>query len=405
MSSLVKHGRRSCEGRVLSVLRFSFVCALVAIVLLAENGVAQEPTLKVRTKEQRDREFMARHRVNLNVQVADGSGNPITDLRVTDFTLLDNKQPRKIAAFHYIDGQALNDATEVLIVLDAVNSTAQELETERQGIFKYLASKHGPLPYRTRFALWWNGHLTATPAVTDRDQVGKGFVKLTKGVHSNACETVDGSVQRAAQAGGAGAVGHSGIGERAVTVAQCLEVHFKDSLAALDGIADQQAHLGGRTLLIWVGPGWPLLSGPEFQRMSPKAQETMFDEIVTVLRDLREAQVTVDAISPRDGTREAELARVDAADLMAGTTSSRSAIPAGLALPVLARQTGGLVNARSSDVMADLTECIHDADGYYAFSFEADPAANGAVQLHSIDLKVNRPGAKVRTMTTYYAEK
>ena len=369
------------------------------------GGAAQDPTLKVRSKEQLNREFLSKHRLTLNVQVTDASGKALADLRPTDFTVVDNERPRKIAAFRQIDGQLMNNATQVLIVLDAVNSTAPELEAERQGIYKYLASKRGPLPYPTGFALWWNGHLTATPTVTDRDEVGKGFVKLTKGIHSNACAPLEGSVQRTAEHGGAGSQGENGMGEQAVSAAHCLEVHFKDSLTALDGLALEQKHTGARTLLIWVGPGWPLLSDATFQHMSAKAQETMFDEIVTVLRDLRESQVTVDAISPRDVMREAELAKVDTATLSAGVASVRDAIPGGLALPILTLQTGGQLHARSDDVTGDLGECIHDADAYYALSFVGEPPASNAAELHSIEVKVNRPAAKVRTLTTYYAER
>ena len=102
------------------------------IALSAQTVAAQNPTLKTRTKEDREREFQANHRITLNVQVTDDNGKPVTDLEARDFAIFDNHQPRKLATFHAIDGEALNDATEIVILLDAVNSTHADSRS-RQG--------------------------------------------------------------------------------------------------------------------------------------------------------------------------------------------------------------------------------------------------------------------------------
>jgi VWFA-related protein len=339
----------------------------------------------------------------MNLQVNDADGKPVPNLAAEDFALFDNHQPREIAAFHEIDGQGMYDATEIVIVLDAVNSTAQELDAERQGIFRYLAQKKGPLPYRTSFVLWFNGQLKATAATIDRNSVGRAFVSMTKGVHSNACVPPDGSVAQAKEGGRAGEPAQTGIEDQAASMAKCLAVHFRDSIAALEGIAAGQKNLGGRTILIWIGPGWPLLSDVEFQHLTSTAKQTFFEETVNLLRYLREAQVTIDALSPRDGTRKAEMARVDMAALSAGIASPQNAGPAGLALPVLARQTGGRVQNESDDIPVDLGSCIHDADGYYVLTFAMTPAS-APHEFHPVEVKVNRPGLEVRTMSAYYAE-
>jgi len=71
-------------------------------------------------------------------------------------------------------------------------------------------------------------------------------------------------------------------------------------------------------------------------------------------------------------------------------------------LPILAQQSGGQVIA-SNDIAIDLGKLLDDADWYYSLSFFPPPAQNG-VELRSLEVKVNRPGLKVRTMTTYYSE-
>jgi len=381
----------------------SLTGAPVILALAAQIAVAQYPTLKTRTKEERERQFQDSHRITLNVQVTDDAGKPVTDLDAKDFTILDNHQPRKLAAFHAIDGEAMNDATEVIILLDAVNSTTPALEAEKNGIFKYLARSHSALPYPTAFVLWSNGHLKASGATRDRNAVGRAFVSATKNLRSNACAPADGSMVEAAETGAAGTRGENGSGLQGADAANCLQVHFKDSLAALDGIAQQQLAIGGRTILIWVGPGWPLVSDAAFHQLTPNSRKNFFDEIVTVLHDLRAAQVTLDAVSPRDVGQE-KLANMNLPSASAGAPSPESAVPDSLALPVLAPQTGGRVIASSTDVVADLAKLLDDADWYYALSFSSPPAQNG-VELRSLEVKVNRPALNIRTMTCYYTEK
>jgi VWFA-related protein len=369
------------------------------LVLTAILAAAQNPTLKTRTKEERERQYMASRRITLNVQVTDDAGKPVTDLDAKDFTLFDNHQPRRLSTFHVIDGEAMNDATQIIIVLDAVNSSTPALEAEKNGIFRYLAQSHSALPYPTSFALWSNGHLKATSATTDRNTIGRAFVSNAKNLHSNACGLVDASVVNA----GGGAVEAHGDSDAGPHSAEgnCLQIHFKDSLAALDGIALQQLNRGGRTILIWVGPGWPLLSDVEFDQLTPKARKSYFDEVVNILHDLHAGQVTLDVVAQRDSTREDERAN-ELPQLPIDTASPESVRPKSLALPVLAQQTGGRVIA-SNDVATDLGKLLDDADWYYTLSFIPPPAQNG-MELRSLEVKVNRPGLTVRTMTGYYTE-
>jgi VWFA-related protein len=389
--------------RIRPLLTDACLPLLVLTVLVA---AAQTPTLKTRTKEERDREYMATRRITLNVQVTDDAGKPVTDLDVKDFTLFDNHQPRKLAAFHAIDGEAMNDATEVVIVLDAVNSTTPALEAEKNGIFKYLAGSHGPLPYPTSFVLWSNGHLKATSATTDRNTIGRAFVSFTKNVHSNTCgsesgSTTSGPTTKVSESGGA-----ANPDDHATALATCLKVHFKDSVSALDGIAQQQLVVGGRTILIWVGPGWPLPADADFQQFTTKARTTYFEEIVTLLHDLRAAQITLDALASDDAhdlRPESKLLESVVETATRVPSSPQSAQPRNLALPVLALQTGGRLMAPSNDVVADLQKLLDDADWYYALTFNPPPAQNG-VESRSLEVKVNRPGLNVRTMTCYYTE-
>jgi len=353
--------------------------------------LSQDPVLKTRPKEDRDARFNALHRITMNVQVNDADGNPVSDLHPQDFILYDNQQARRIVAFHAIDGQAQSDATQIVILLDAVNTPAPELEEARNAIFKYLAESHKPMAFPTAFALWFNGHLSATPTTTDRNALGRAFVKLTKSIHSNACEVGQDSGSQTTSTGRSG--GH-------VDAATCRAVHVKDSMAALDGIAQQQLTTGARTLLIWMGAGWPVLPDAEAQRLSLQLHSGA-NEFSTVLHDLRAAQVTVYKVGSDSGQSQHEIVDTGAAMSL---SKQPEVSPGRIAVDDFARRTGGRVITRSTDLTGDLRTCIRDADWYYTISFNAPPATTRGGDLHTLAIKVERPGVEVRTMNSYYTE-
>jgi len=360
----------------------------VLIALVCSSTLPQDPVLKTRTKEEREERFNVTHRITMNVQVTDATGNPVSDLRAEDFSLYDNHQARKIVAFHPIDGAALSDATDLVIVLDAVNTPPQALDEEKNAIFKYLAESRKPFALPTAFALWFNGHLSATPATTDRNAIGRAFVKLTKNLHSNACDTGQTPAQHKIAAN---------KDAMQVSPAACRAVHFKDSVAALDGVAQQQLATGGRTLLIWVGSGWPAIPDTELERLAPKQRDAFAHEFVEVLHDLRAAQVTVYSITPDDNS--------SSSNENLRNTSTRGVAPfPRMAVDEIAQRTGGRVMTSSEDISASLHACSRDAEWYYTISFNAPPEQSGAREIHLLDVKVDRPGVEVRTMDSYYTE-
>ena len=332
----------------------------------------------------------------MNIQVSDASGRAVSDLSEDDFKVFDNHQAREIVSFHAIDGQAMYDASQIVILLDAVNSSEPALESEKNAIFHYLAESRKPFTHPTSFALWFNGHLSMTQPTTDRNEVGRAFVKMTKGVHSNDCTDSHnlGDPNPAPHK-----VSVNGAGK--VDASACRDVHFKDTIAVLDGIAQQQSIGGGRTLLIWVGDGWPELTNDEMQVLASKQQSAQTPNPAAVLHNLRRAQVTVYSIVPSTGPSR----HLGSAEEKVSTAKvSDSALNARASLHRLAEKTGGRSMAGSDNVLADLKGCIHDADWYYTVSFNAPPAQDGAGELHLIEVHVDRPGVQVRTIDSYYSK-
>jgi len=376
---------RLCAVTLRSAAR---LVAALMIALPFSAALSQNPTLKTRSKEEREERSSATHRIVMNVQVTNASGNPVSDLRAEEFSLYDNQKARKIVAFHPIDGAAMSDATEILILLDSVNTPAEALDREKNAIFRYLAESRKPFSTPTAFALWFNGHLSVTPATTDRNEIGRAFVKMTKNVHSNACGAEQSAVE------------HRATASKSVDPATCRAVNFTDSVAAIDGLAQQQLATGGRTLLLWMGSGWPVLPDAELQLLPTQQRDAYVRKFLELMHDLRSAQVTVYVISA-DGNSAGIASESTGEEASAGNPPA--AFPR-LDVVELARRTGGLAIDASGDIVPELKKCVRDAEWYYSVAFNAPQGQNGLAEKHSLEIKIARPDLEVRTLSLYYSE-
>jgi VWFA-related protein len=85
--------------------------------------------------------------MTLDVVVTDKSGKPVSGLEQKDFTLLDNKQPRKIVSFQAVDGgtATADPPVEVILLVDSVNTEFTNVAIERKEIEKFLLRNGGAL--------------------------------------------------------------------------------------------------------------------------------------------------------------------------------------------------------------------------------------------------------------------
>src|SRR5271168_879344 len=78
----------------------------------------------------------ASSRIDLGVVVRQASGHLVTNLQQQDFTILDSKTPRPITSFH--SPGAAQTPVQVVLVVDAVNSTYSNIAYQRGEIDKFL---------------------------------------------------------------------------------------------------------------------------------------------------------------------------------------------------------------------------------------------------------------------------
>lgn len=311
------------------------------------------------------------NRIYLDVAV-DKSGQAVTGLQQQDFTLLDNKQPQTITSFTGVNGREA--PVQVILVMDAVNAPYQNVEFQRQQLDKYLHAEGGNLAYPMTIALLTDDGLhavsgkfltdgNALSTALDQDRVG--FRALTR------------------------AAGYYGDTER-------LQI----CVTAMHNLVGSVAQHPGRKIIIWISPGWPLLSGPEV-RLDSKEEQQVFRNIVSLANDMARTQITLYSVDPL-GAAGAPSHDWAYGDFVKGVTKPSQASYGNLGLPVLVTQSGGIAFPSTNGVADRLRQCLTDAVPYYEISFDP-PASAKKDEYHQLQVKVAGDGLKVHTRQGYYS--
>ena len=309
--------------------------------------------------------------IQLDVNVSTSKGKPAGLLNASNFTVLDNKGARPIASFARMEGKDL--PVEVVIVVDSVNTPYVYLAYQRDQIAKYLRGNDGMLPYPTTFAV-----LTDTSFNV--------YAKPTK-------------------AGGAlaDALDNTDIGLREINRAQGFygaSDRLTISVNALSQLLQAESTKPGRKLIVWVSPGWPLLSGPEVE-LDSKQQEDIYHSVIAFSTGMRKADVTLYSVNSW-GAAESVGREFYFESFLDGLKNPGDAQLGNLALQTLATQSGGLV-LNSSDVIGMMTQCVADADQFYRLTLEPAPG-DKPNEYHKLQVKVDASGLVARTTLGYYAQ-
>jgi VWFA-related protein len=341
-----------------------FACFILVTLLCTTAISAQEPSAAPPPA--------AASRIYLDVVVSPKSGPPVADLQQQDFTLLDNKSPRAFTSFQAFTGREA--PIKVVLVIDAVNSGAQSVGYERIQIDKFFRAEGGHLAYPVALAVFTDKGISIAAELSS---------------DGNALSDTLDKQEIAIRAIGRSAAFY-GAGER-----------LKYSLAALHQLTASLAPQPGRKIVLWVSPGWPLLSGPRVE-LSSKQQQQIFSDVVSFSTQLRQAGITLYSVNPA-GSSESILRASYYKDFLKGVSKPNQVAAGNLGLPVLAVQSGGLALELNNDLTALLQECISDVAPYYEISFEAAPAERPD-EYHQLEIKLAKPGLTAHTRQGYYAQ-
>jgi VWFA-related protein len=320
----------------------------------------------------------ADRQIILDVQVTDKSGAPIRGLQQQDFTVLDDKRPQSILSFRSVNGEAASTAdppVEIVLIVDAVNASPQAVAYEREEVKKFLLRNGGKLAQPVSLVVFADaGTKVQNGSSRDGNALAALYDQYETGVRSiNRSEGFYGAAER-----------------------------FDMSLKTLTSIATDEGTSPGRKLMIWISPGWPLLTGPDIE-LSRKEQQQIFDSVVSASTVLRQARITLYSVDPLGLADSGGVRITYYEEFLKGLASPSRAVVADLSLQVLAVQSGGRVLNSSNSLTTEVANCAADADAFYVLSFNAS-RADRADEYHSLAVTVDKPGIKVRTRSGYYAQ-
>jgi VWFA-related protein len=335
-----------------------FVCVLLASALCGGSRVpAQQQVPPTQS-------------IHIDVVVDTKAGQPVTNLDEKDFTLLDNKTARPITQFKI--AHAPRDPVSVIVLIDAVNTPYQTVAYAREGVEKFFRANEGQLANPTSLAV-----------LTDQ------------GVQFDNNFSTEGNAL-------ADALEHRQIGLREINRSSEWggQERLQICMNALGQLMAFAGPIPGRKIVLWVSPGWPIISGPRVY-LDGRQENQIFNSIVDLSGRLRAANLTLYNINPV-GVMES-LQRTDYYETFLKGVSKASQVQLGnLAIQVLAIQSGGLAIESNSDVTGMLMQCVQDAKSWYAISFDPLPA-DKPDEYHHIEVKVDQPGLVARTRDGYYA--
>ena len=311
-------------------------------------------------------------KIRLDVVVTTKAGPPVSGLQQQDFTILDNNVPRTMTSFAAVDGRQA--PIEVLLLLDAVNTDSQKLAVELEGINRFLRADGGRLAYPTTVAV-----------LTDKEiQFQRDFSQDGNAISASLDQRT---------------IALRGIGRSMDSYAAAA--HFQTSLQGLRRLVAREGGKPGRKLILWVYPGWPVLSGPQHM-LSAEQEQQVFSEIVDVSTQLREFRITLYTVDPL-GAADLGQRTPNWEEYLRRVGKSSQVRSGNLALEVIATQSGGLALNSSNDIAVQLQQCVADAGAYYEIAF--DPAiADRSNVLHQLEISVARPGLTARSRQGYYSQ-
>lgn len=312
--------------------------------------------------------------IHLDVVVADASGKPVAGLEPWDFRLLDNGQQRKILSFHSFDGAQVKPSppVQVILLMDMANLPFQQVAFVRGEIARYLNANDGRLQQPVSLFLLSDAGLRIQPQPSLDGHALLAELNQVKGGIS----TIN------------AAMGSQGMLER-----------FQRSVRELTRIAQNESQRPGRKLLIWIGPGWPMLNGSNY-KFTEKDQRRFFDGIVELSTQLREARIALYSLAPVD-VNSTGASTFLYQQFLKDVETVRQADAGNLALKVLVVQSGGRILGPDNDLVGQIESCVREANMFYSISFDP-PNADHADEFHGIKLQMSRPDLTARTRSGYY---
>lgn len=341
--------------------------------------------------------------VRLDVSVLDGRRQPVRGLLASDFTVLEDGQPRPVRAFEAVDHTATPAAATASIEATTGVSTNQASKDTSRLIF-ILMDRSIP-PERPMIVARQIAD-AAVDAMAPGDQAavvttGTGVPQNLTSDRARLHKTIAGSDWSQAPSQGQqdqGAGKYDPLTDGACLCGLCV----MDTIAR---IANEVRDVPRRKLLLFIGSNLVVQAGPR-----PMAADVGCDQRVRESRErlfdaLGASALTVHSIDPQGLASVGPAARATVANgvenrdgraLNGQLAQERMEFMAAQGnLDVLPALTGGRTIVNSNDPFRMVPEVLRESDAYYLIAFE--PIESTGDVRHRVEVKVARKGVQVHS--------
>jgi VWFA-related protein len=371
--------------------------------------------------------------VQVDVVVTDKQGHPVTDLKESDFTLLENGKPQKIATFSLEQPLEKTGAREAppaplppnvysnrpeyaapagpmtMLLMDALNTPQGDQMYARKKMLEYLASQLPPNQGTAILGLGTNLRLlqdfTTDPrllrAAVQKYNGGKSPLLTEPG------EKYD--IPQASQPGMAGAMARTLQEFQDEQIRAQTDIRVQTTLAALRAIARAATGYSGRKILVWVSAAFPISLGatdfiPGSRFVAGLGQSRYYQlEVKRTAALLADAQVAIYPVDARGLVglpfADASLGRVDNVRI---NELNNETIDSHFTMMQLAEDTGGRAFFNRNDIDRAVAAATADGATFYQLGFyPAQSAWDG--KFRKLSVKILRPGLEARHRRGYFA--
>jgi VWFA-related protein len=408
--------------------------------------------------------------VLVDAVVLDREGHPVKGLKPEDFTVTEGGVRQRIASFTERNSQHLNAAappvlpphvttnrpaitqansesgTVAVLLLDGLNTPAQNQIYVKQQMLKFLARQYDPNTKLAVIAL--TNKLTVLQNFTQDPLLLRAALDhylaetAALGHTAGQMETPSASVPAAivnlpaqAKGGPTGSGPDPGLpatlaaGGSSSTIFEDIaymmdrferesenfsrDIRISTTLSALEQIARFMSGQNGRKVLLWFSTGFPFsVVGDSPSAM--EAERNYGDQIrrtINLLNDAHVATYTIDAgglvpssigdpsLSGRDSEGRIHLG-IDSNRALSSESFQRFSTHD--ALETIARDTGGRYFGNSNDLDQAIRSALRESSSYYMLGYyPSDKKWDG--KFRNIKLQVDRPGTQLRYRRGYFA--
>jgi VWFA-related protein len=363
--------------------------------------------------------------VRIDVEVNDRSGKPITGLRASQFSISDDGKPQKITNFSYSDiekvetagvenaksivvpvdsdepvasqdvSDAIRDHRMIVLFFDLTSMETDDLTRAHDSALKFVRTQMTPadlvavVTFSSRISVLAN-------FTNDRATLEKAIAQIIPGVSSDLASPLSAAAQN----------GEVSVQEYTGAAYTPDETEFNvfntdQKLAAVEGLADTLASIPGRKAMV------------EFTGGVTQTGEENRAELRAATDAANRADVSIYSVDARglfalppggDATTDAATgtSMFSGASVYHQTDQREDSRDT---LATLSTDTGGKAFFDLGDLSDAFPQIQKDNGGYYlvGYNLAADVKRDGS--WHTIRVKVNVPGARVRYRSGYYAPK